>query len=63
MSDKKTKIYHWTFIDYFVTVAIAIMPFFAFLLLFLKRPKDHKIHMLVAGLVGFASLYILIKVF
>lgn len=62
MSDKKPEIYQWKFIDYFVTIAIAVMPFFALLLLFLQRPKNHKIHMLIAGLIGFAVLYIIINV-
>ena len=62
MSNKKPEIYQWKFIDYFVTISIAVMPFFALLLLFQQRPKNHKIHMLIAGLVGFAVLYLIINV-
>ncbi len=63
MSDtKKPETTQWKFIDYFLTIAIGLMPYFAILLFFIKRPKAHKIHMLIAGLIGFAVLYIIINV-
>ena len=63
MSDTKTpETTQWKFIDYFLTIAIGLMPYFAILLFFIKRPKAHKIHMLIAGLIGFAVLYIIINV-
>lgn len=62
MSDKKPEVYQWKFIDYFVTIAIGVMPFFALILIFLQRPKYHKTHMLIAGLIGFAILYTLINI-
>lgn len=64
MSDsKEQETQQWKFLDYFLTIAIGVMPYFAILLFFIKRPTRHKLQMLVAGLVGFAVLYVIINVF
>lgn len=60
--NKKQEVQQWKFIDYFLTVAIGIMPYFALLLFFIKRPTRHKLQMLTAGLIGFAVLYIIINI-
>lgn len=57
---KKPELTQWKFIDYFLTIAIALMPYFAILLFFIKRPKAHKIRMLIVGLIGFVILYIIL---
>lgn len=62
MADKKPVSYQWKFIDYFLTIAIGVMPYFAILLFLIKRPNRHKVHMLIAGLIGFCILYALINI-
>ena len=57
---EKPEATRWKFIDYFLTLAIGLMPYFAILLFFIKRPRVHKIHMLIAGLIGFAILYVIL---
>lgn len=62
MSDsKKQETQQWKFLDYFLTIAIGVMPYFAVLLFFIKRSTKHKLQMLAAGLIGFAILYTLIN--
>lgn len=57
---KKPETTQWKFIDYFLTIAIGLMPYFAILLFFIKRPKAHKIHMIVIGMIGFTILYLVL---
>ena len=62
MTEKSPESYQWKFIDYFITIAIGLMPYFALILFFIKRPIKHKLIMLIAGLVGFAILYAIINI-
>ncbi len=62
MAEQNPESNQWKFIDYFLTVAIGLMPYFALILFFIKRPTKHKLHMLFAGLVGFAILYVIINI-